>query len=159
MSPWEIRPVEPGDLDGVYAVFSACITPCWRRETFAARLGEPEAVVLALWLEGRPVGFLDGQCAFGVCELNNIAVLPQYRRQGGGNALLLELARTAKKRDCGVIQLEVRQSNRAALDFYRENGFILVGRRKNYYTAPVEDALLLDKPLEEEDKEDEAAGD
>ena len=102
---------------------------------------------------------MDGECAFGVCELNNIAVLPQYRRRGVGNALLLALGQGARDKDCAVIQLEVRRSNQTALDFYRENGFVQVGRRKNYYTAPIEDALLLDKDLQEEDKEDETAGD
>ena len=159
MNAWDIRPVTQDCLDEVYAVFSACISPCWKKETFAARLEDPDAVLLALWQEGKPVGFVDGECRFGLCELNNIAVLPGYRRRGGGNALLLALSRIAQTRDCAAIQLEVRQSNRAALDFYLENGFAQVGRRKNYYTAPVEDALLLDKPLQEEDKEDEAAGD
>ncbi len=159
MSLWEIQPVTAADLDSVYAIFAACISPCWKKETFAAQLSNPFAVVLAAWQEGRPVGFVEGECRFGVCDLNNIAVLPQYRCRGAGNALLLALSREAKQRDCIAIQLEVRQSNRAALDFYRENGFVQVGRRKNYYTAPSEDALLLDKHLQEEEKEHETAGD
>ena len=158
MTHWDIRPVTAADLDAVYAIFAACISPCWKKETFAARLDHPCAVVLAAWQEGKPVGFVDGECRFGLCELNNIAVLPQYRCRGAGNALLLALGRAAKQRDCVAIQLEVRQSNQAALAFYRENGFVQVGRRKNYYTAPTEDALLLDKHLQEEEKEDETAG-
>ncbi len=159
MNCWEIRPVRAVELDSVYAIFAACITPCWMRDTFAARLEDPHTVLLAAWEGDRPVGFVDGECAFGVCELNNIAVLPQYRRRGVGNALLLALGQGARDKDCAVIQLEVRRSNQTALDFYRENGFVQVGRRKNYYTAPIEDALLLDKDLQEEDKEDETAGD
>ena len=159
MSLWEIRPVIAAELDSVYAIFSACITPCWKKDTFAARLEDPNTVLLAAWEGETPVGFVDGECAFGLCELNNIAVLPPYRHQGVGNALLLALGRRAREGNCVVIQLEVRQSNQTALDFYRENGFVQVGRRKNYYTAPIEDALLLDKDLQEEDKEDETAGD
>lgn len=159
MIHWDIRPVTAADMDLVYAIFAACITPCWKKETFAARLEDPDTVLLAAWTEGRPVGFVDGECRFGLCELNNIAVLPDYRCHGAGNALLLALGRIAKERDCAAIQLEVRQSNQTALGFYRENGFVQVGRRKHYYTAPAEDALLLDKPLQEEDKEDETAGD
>ena len=159
MTHWDIRPVTAADLDAVYAIFAACISPCWKKETFAARLDHPCAVVLAAWQEGKPVGFVDGECAFGLCELNNIAVLPNCRRRGAGNALLLALGKEAKQHDCTAIQLEVRQSNRAALDFYLENGFVQVGRRKNYYTAPTEDALLLDKHLQEEEKDDETAGD
>ena len=159
MNCWEIRPVRAVELDSVYAIFAACITPCWKKETFAARLEDSNALLLAALEGDRPVGFVDGECAFGVCELNNIAVLPQYRRRGVGNALLLALGQGARDKDCAVIQLEVRRSNQTALDFYRENGFVQVGRRKNYYTAPIEDALLLDKDLQEEDKEDETAGD
>ena len=116
MNCWEIRPVRAVELDSVYTIFAACITPCWKKETFAARLED-------------------------------------------SNALLLALGQGARDKDCAVIQLEVRRSNQTALDFYRENGFVQVGRRKNYYTAPIEDALLLDKDLQEEDKEDETAGD
>ena len=159
MSLWEIRPVTAEELEPVYSIFAACIFPCWRKETFAARLNDSHAVVLAAWEGGTPVGFVDGECRFGVCELNNIAVLPEHRRRGAGNALLLALGREAGQRDCVAIQLEVRQSNQTALHFYRENGFVQAGRRKHYYTAPVEDALLLDKCLPKEEREDEIAGD
>lgn len=103
MTHWDIRPVTAADLDAVYAIFAACISPCWKKETFAARLDHPCAVVLAAWEGERPVGFADGECAFGLCELNNIAVLPNCRRRGAGNALLLALGQEAKQRDCTAI--------------------------------------------------------
>ena len=143
MSLWEIRPVIAAELDSVYAIFSACITPCWKKDTFAARLEDPNTVLLAAWEGETPVGFVDGECAFGLCELNNIAVLPPYRRQGVGNALLLALGRRAREGNCVVIQLEVRQSNAPAQGLYRKLGYEGVAVRKDYYSQPVEDACIM----------------
>ena len=78
----------------------------------------------------------------GEIEIYNIAVDPDRRRQGIGGYLMGNLINTARLLKLKHILLEVRESNVTALGLYLKNGFALVGRRKNYYSKPTEDALL-----------------
>jgi ribosomal-protein-alanine N-acetyltransferase len=76
-------------------------------------------------------------------HINNLAVLPELRRQGVAAALLervmIEGARFGNRR----AMLEVRQSNGPARLLYEKFGFVVAGTRSKYYTNPVEDALVL----------------
>lgn len=76
-------------------------------------------------------------------QITNIAVHPGCRRKGYGQAVLTALIRYAKSAHLASVTLEVRPSNQAALALYRHSGFSEVGRRKNFYTKPTEDALIL----------------
>jgi ribosomal-protein-alanine N-acetyltransferase len=80
-------------------------------------------------------------------EILNLAVEPGGRRRGAGSSLLKEALRWGRARRAGKAHLEVRASNLAALKFYEHNGFASAGRRPRYYSAPIEDALLLSAPL------------
>lgn len=80
-------------------------------------------------------------------QITNIAVHPACRGQGYGTAILTALIRYARSAHLNSISLEVRPSNRAALALYRRAGFSEVGRRKHFYTKPVEDALILELKL------------
>lgn len=80
-------------------------------------------------------------------QITNIAVHPACRRQGLGRTVLTSLIRYAKSAHLASITLEVRPSNEAALRLYRHAGFAEVGRRKNFYTKPTEDALILELKL------------
>ncbi len=93
-----------------------------------------------LWLVAEPeAGFVCWhQVAENEFEILNLAVAPEYRRQGLGSALL---------KAAGILRgawfLEVRASNLAAQEFYRKCGFTVAGNRKRYYQCPVEDAIVL----------------
>ena len=78
----------------------------------------------------------------------NVAVAPDYRRQGVGEKLILALVDALKERGSHWLMLEVRQSNAPARALYAKLGFAEVGRRKNYYSKPREDALILRKEWE-----------
>ena len=75
----------------------------------------------------------------------NIAVHPDYRKQGIGTALIVELIGELELRGSHSLMLEVRASNTPAISVYEKLGFIEVGRRKNYYRNPKEDALIMRK--------------
>jgi ribosomal-protein-alanine N-acetyltransferase len=79
--------------------------------------------------------------------ISNVAVLPAYRRQGVGKALIGELEREAGKVRLSFLTLEVRASNAAARALYADRGFRDTGLRKNYYEKPIEDAVLMTKYL------------
>ena len=76
-------------------------------------------------------------------EILNFAVRPTARRQGIGAALLGEALRWSSAFSAGQAFLEVRASNLTALRFYEQHKFQVTGRRPRYYTAPIEDALVL----------------
>jgi ribosomal-protein-alanine N-acetyltransferase len=90
----------------------------------------------------RIFGFLVAQHLAPEWELENIVVAPAARRQGLGKRLLDALLAAARETNSTTVFLEVRESNAAARSLYEKAGFEQTGRRKAYYTNPVEDALL-----------------
>ena len=93
----------------------------------------------------------DGQvCAYGGMmvavdegQITNIATHPDYRRQGYGKAIVEALIKYSKNNGINSISLEVRESNRAAIELYSRLGFKVEGKRKDFYTKPTENALIM----------------
>ncbi len=92
---------------------------------------------------GDITGFIVARRIANDLEILNFAVRPTARRQGIGATLLGETLRWASAFSAGQAFLEVRASNLAALRFYEQHKFQVTGRRPSYYTAPIEDALVL----------------
>jgi [ribosomal protein S18]-alanine N-acetyltransferase len=80
-------------------------------------------------------------------ELEGLLVDADQRRRGIGSALVEACMAWASDAGASMIRLEVRASNAAALALYRRLGFFVEGVRRGYYSAPLEDALLLQAPL------------
>lgn len=89
------------------------------------------------------LGFFAGRLVGDDLHVNNIAVHPMAHRRGIGTALLKRALIVAAERGAKAAWLEVRQSNRVAQGLYHSLGFVVAGRRRNYYTDPVEDALVM----------------
>jgi ribosomal-protein-alanine acetyltransferase len=81
-------------------------------------------------------------------EIEGLVVDEKYRRQGIGSALIWACKEWAIAAGALSIRLEVRASNAAALALYQRHGFSAVGYRRAYYSAPIEDAVLLQAPLD-----------
>ena len=96
---------------------------------------------------GEILGFIVGRRVAVDLEILDFAVRPIARRQGVGGALLEELLRWAKSFEAQQAFLEVRESNLGALRFYERHDFKVTGRRPRYYTAPIENALVLSASL------------
>jgi ribosomal-protein-alanine N-acetyltransferase len=92
---------------------------------------------------GDVTGFIVVRRIANDLEILNFAVRPTARRHGIGAALLGEALRWGSAFSAGQAFLEVRASNLAALRFYEQHWFQVTGRRPRYYTAPIEDALVL----------------
>jgi len=141
-------------LDEVEAIERQCFPDPWSRRMLEDTLRQSGTVMLsALAQDGRLAGYASMHMVLDEGYINNIAVAPACRRQGAGSALLLALERAAKKERLSFLTLEVRASNAAAQALYAKHGFVPVGRRKNYYAQPREDAVLMtlsfpDCPLE-----------
>ena len=76
-------------------------------------------------------------------DLLTIATIPAARGRGIASLMLTELVSTAQQAGCPDVLLEVRQSNEAAQRLYTGHGFVLIGRRRRYYQAPPEDAVVM----------------
>ena len=83
--------------------------------------------------------------------ITNVAVFPEYRRQGIAGQLLEVFLRFAQANALAFLTLEVRPSNDAAIALYQGYGFEEKGRRKNYYDFPKEDALILTREFGEQE--------
>ena len=94
------------------------------------------------------VGYVGSQSSIDEADIMNVAVHPDYRRQGIAENLINTLIAELKKRGCHALLLEVRVSNTPAITLYEKLGFAQVGCRKNYYRNPKEDALILRKEWE-----------
>lgn len=141
------RPLEPGDIAAVMALESQVQTHPWRRSSYEDCLDGRHHCWLAE-ADGELVGFVVVAWAGGDGELLNIAVAPQRQRQGVGECLL-SLAVELVKPYASMLFLEVRLSNRNAIQFYERDQFFEVGHRPNYYpsTRGREDALILARQL------------
>ena len=93
--------------------------------------------------EGLLVGFLIWQETDFEAEVLQIAVLPSYQGQKIATALFDFLPADKE------IFLEVRESNKPALLFYKKERFEEIARRKAYYHAPVEDAIVMKREIHE----------
>ena len=133
------------DLNGVLAIEDASFNNPTTREWYEAELKRPEVCyIYVLRMPECPVAAF---CAFwrvvDQIHINNLAVLPAWRGQGLASHLLAEVMAEAARLGVDSATLEVRRSNTEALRLYAKAGFVEAGVRRNYYTQPVEDALVL----------------
>ncbi len=103
-------------------------------------------VAVALADEER-AGYAEIRMIAGEGQIYNIAIAPEFRREGIGEALLRHLIDKADADGCKLVTLEVRSGNEAAMGLYKKLGFREVGRRKGYYANGGEDAVLMDLDL------------
>ncbi len=109
----------------------------------ASELSHPGGCYLVAELDCRLVGYGGASCFAGEAHIMNVAVAPECRRCGIGEALMLELLRRSLELGAESAYLEYRPSNTAAAALYRKLGFRRVGRRPNYYRDTGEDAILM----------------
>lgn len=91
----------------------------------------------------KTVGYISFYTVFDEGYINDIAILPQYRRQGIASMLLEKLVSFAKEKNLSFTSLEVRVSNTSAINLYEKFGYKKEGERKNFYTDPQENALIM----------------
>jgi len=145
-----LRPMQAGDLATVMDIEQVSYTMPWTESTFRGLLRRRDADLVVADAVGRVVGYAVAWSVVDQCELGNVAVSADWRGLGIGRSLVLEVLQLARGRDVGEVFLEVRPSNPVAQRLYASLGFRLVGRRKNYYFEPVEDALVMRLGLDRE---------
>lgn len=137
-----------GDVPAVVAIERTSYTVPWSENTFRGLLRRRDTeLVVAAASDGTVVGYAVLWCVLDQAELGNVAVAAQWRSRGVGERLVTDMMRRAVQRSVNEVFLEVRPSNTVARRLYERLGFTMVGRRRNYYQQPVEDALVLRWPV------------
>ncbi len=104
-------------------------------------------VSLVAEIENKIVGYIFARIEYGkIGHIVTIAVDPKYRRMGIGEALMREVINKLKELNCSSVYLEVRVSNKPAINLYRKLGFLITRRIQKYYRDG-EDAFLMERAL------------
>ena len=143
-----IEPMRADDPRAIIELERRAGLTAWGEESYLRDLQNPSAILLVARRSDQSsvrqlAGFLAAWVVADEFQLHNMAVTPDFRRQGIGAALLAEALRLARRKGATSGVLEVRAANTAAQALYQSFGFHAVGRRKNYYHHPPDDALLM----------------
>lgn len=138
-----IREMIKEDIEGVYALECLCFSMPWSLSSLEQEINNPLAYYIVAKEEGQIIGYGGLHTILGEGEITNIAVHPQWRRQGIGEKLLKQIIGYGKHVDLMQITLEVRSENKGAQALYEKYDFAYIGRRKNYYQKPTDDALIM----------------
>ena len=135
-------------LPQLEALECACFSAPWTRAQLASQLPDDRHVFLIAAAGETVLGYANFLHVLDEGDIGNVAVAPEYRRQGIAAQILQVFLQFAAANHLAFLTLEVRPSNAAAIALYQGFGFEEVGRRKNYYDLPKEDALILTKYFE-----------
>ena len=133
-------------IEEISAIETLCFSVPWSYNALAEELSNPLAVFIAALDEQKKVlGYAGMHHIIDEGYIANIAVHPDFRRQGIATALLQRLDRYSHENGLALLTLEVRASNAAAIGLYRREGFNEQGIRRGFYQAPSEDAVIMTK--------------
>ena len=121
-----------------------CFSCPWTLDQLRSQLSDERHVFLAAVDNcGTVLGYVGMMFVLDEGYISNVAVAPAFRRQGVADSLIAALMARAGALDLAFVTLEVRAGNEPARALYAKHGFVPVGRRKNYYDLPKEDAILM----------------
>lgn len=136
-----------GHLDDVYIIETECFSHPWSKQSLEEELDNETSLFLVAKEENEVIGYIGMSIVIDEGYIFNVAVRESYRNKGVATALINELVTYGKKNNFSFITLEVRESNQPAISLYSKFGFIKAGERKDYYSNPKENAILMTKYL------------
>ena len=139
------RKMTPDDVEAVYAIELATFPSPWTLDSFHYEMRENQFAhyTVAVNDAGKIIGFCGMWIVIDSAQITNVAVLPEARGLGIGEALMREAMKVAKEGGADIMSLEVRVTNTVAQNLYRKLEFQDGGIRKGYYTDNGEDALVM----------------
>lgn len=139
----EISRATPEDLPEIIAIEQLCFSDPWSSNSLLDEINLPRSCCLVIRENQAMVGYAMLRQILNEGHIMNIAIHPEYQNHGIGTLLMGELLKQADTNGIVSIFLEVRISNKPAVQMYQKLGFELISTRKNYYTHPCEDALVM----------------
>ena len=145
---FEIADVRIEDIEQIEQLEKQCFSIPWSRQALISQLPDDMHIFIAAFDDGGNVlGYVGMMYVLDEGYISNVAVSPEFRRNGIADKLIESLVLRANEKNLSFVTLEVRQSNTPAIDLYKKNSFLNVGLRKNYYNKPTEDAILMTRFL------------
>ncbi len=139
------------DVQDIAETEKLCFSVPWSENAVREFIENPLCVMFCARQNEKTAGYVGLYIIADDCDIANVAVLPEFRNRGIAKKLLKHATVFAKEKNVKRLMLEVRASNIPAISLYKKLGFSVVGIRKNYYTQPKEDALLMDKAIDGQD--------
>ena len=153
---YDIIPMTADHLDQVAELERRCFSDPWSRRMLSEHLeNECAATLVALGADGTVLGYAGLLVVLDEGYITNVAVAPEYRRQGIASELLEVFRRFGEGNRLAFLTLEVRASNAPARALYTRHGYAEVGCRKNYYDHPKEDAIIMTREFGDETENSE----
>ncbi|MGB9720796.1 MAG: ribosomal protein S18-alanine N-acetyltransferase [bacterium] len=143
-----VRHMKSLDIEQVYKIECQVFPNPWPRSFFENDLQKHSIIALVADNEGLILGYGIADCAAMELHITNIAVHPEYQHQGIGKRLITEIEKIGIERDCVNAFLEVRVTNKIAIDFYKNFGYQILYIRSNYYLDGT-DAYVMTRELKE----------
>jgi ribosomal-protein-alanine N-acetyltransferase len=149
----KIKRFEKSNLEDIVGIEGASFSDPWSQKMFLALHEINPKGFYVVKLEDRVVAYaiiliepyIDKTSLKRRGHLINLAVSPDHRRQGIGSTLISRLQKDMKKNRANLILLEVRRTNKAALDFYSKLMFKRIGSIRGFYKD--EDAMVMSKEI------------
>lgn len=133
------------DLSAIAEIENTCFSDPWSLDAFKDELEKPYGISFVVRMLGKPVGYVFADDICDTVTISNIAVDAAMRRRNIGDRLMTKMTEYCRNRHSDSLTLEVRISNTAAINLYNKHGFELLGKRKNFYSKPTEDAYIMTK--------------
>ncbi len=135
------------DVLMVAEIEKECFSKPWSEKAIKAVINDDLSHFIVAKIGNEVVGYGGMYSVMGEGYIYNIAVKRKYRKFGIGTNIVNELVNYSKIKSLNFLSLEVRKSNTPAINLYSNCGFEKVGNRKNFYTNPLEDAIIMTKFL------------
>lgn len=145
-----LGPMLAEDIPEVVELEKASFTMAWSETSFFNEIKKPGSISLVARAGSRIIGYICAGIVIDEAHILTLSVHPDYRGRGVASALVSGITDRILDEGCRFIYLEVRASNSPARSMYEKFHFEVIGTRKNYYIAPVEDALIMLRRLESE---------
>ncbi len=146
-----IERMEREHIPEIVELEKLCFSTPWTYENLEEELDNKTAYFFVALEDEKVIGYIGVSVVADSCFINNIAVFPEYRRQGVGRALIKMASLTADAMGTDFISLEVRESNYPAIAMYRSMGFEEMGMRRDFYRRPRENALIMTRIFPKKD--------
>ncbi len=138
-----LKKMTKSHIQEIAEIEQACFSKPWSAQSIENELHNNNAHFFVSMLNNTVIGYCGMHNALDEWYVANIAVLPDYQGNGLGTALTKHLISYAEKQNGAFITLEVRPSNAKAINIYSNLGFKKMGTRKNFYSSPVENGLIM----------------
>lgn len=138
-----IKPMAADDIDQIMEIENVSFPTPWHKKIFEMELKKPRTLHSVCKTGDKVVGYLISWMLYDEIHILNVAVHPDFRRNGIANELIDHTIKHFINKGAITVILEVRSSNKAAQKLYEKLGFITLRERKKYYTDTGENALVM----------------